>query len=32
MANNRNVTTETLSKICIALECDIGDIVEISKE
>lgn len=32
MARDRNVSTETLSKICIALGCDIGDIVELSKE
>lgn len=32
MAKNENVSTETLTKICIALDCDIADIVEMVKE
>jgi len=32
MAKNENVSTETLTKVCIALDCDIADIVEIIKE
>jgi len=32
MAKNENVSTETLEKVCIALNCDIADIVEIIKE
>lgn len=32
MSKNQNVTTETLAKVCIALNCDIADIVEIIKE
>ena len=29
MGKNGHVTTEVLSKICCALDCDIGDIMEI---
>lgn len=29
LTNDENVTTEILLKICIALECDITDILEI---
>lgn len=29
MTNNDSVTTDTLSKICIALGCNIEDIVEV---
>ncbi len=29
MGRNENVSTETLVKICTALNCDIGDIMEI---
>lgn len=29
MGKNGHVTTEVLSKICITLNCDIGDIMEI---
>ncbi|TDT71555.1 DNA-binding Xre family transcriptional regulator [Hypnocyclicus thermotrophus] len=29
MAKNQNVNTETLTKVCKALDCDISDIVEI---
>lgn len=29
LGRNENVSTESLVKICIALNCDIGDIVEI---
>lgn len=32
MAKNENVNTDTLTKVCKALECDIADIVEIVKE
>lgn len=31
LGKNENVTTEVLVKICEALECDIGDIMEIVK-
>ena len=29
MGRNGHVTTEVLQKICIALDCNIGDVVEI---
>lgn len=29
MVKNGHVTTDVLSRICLALECDIGDIMEI---
>ena len=32
MAKNKNVSTETLTKVCIALDCDIADIVEMIKD
>lgn len=32
MGKNKSVSMEVLGKICFALECDIGDIVEIIKE
>ncbi len=32
LANDENVTTETLGKICKALECNIDDIVEFISE
>lgn len=32
LGKNDNVTTDVLVKICWALECDIGDIMEIIKE
>ncbi len=32
LANDENVTTETLGKICKALECNIDDIVEFINE
>ena len=32
MSKGENVSTETLEKVCVALNCDISDIVEISKE
>lgn len=32
MGRNENVNTDILIKICIALNCDIGDIMEITKE
>lgn len=28
MSRNENVTTEVLSKVCAALECKVGDIIE----
>lgn len=31
LGKNENVTTDILLKICTALNCDIGDIVEVSK-
>lgn len=32
MAKNENINTDTLTKVCKALECDIADIVEMLKE
>ena len=32
MGRNGHVTTEVLQKICIALDCGIGDILEIKNE
>jgi len=32
MGRNENVTTEVLSRICAALNCDIGDIMEMVSE
>ncbi len=32
LGKNENVTTDVLVKICEALECDIGDIMEIVKD
>jgi DNA-binding Xre family transcriptional regulator len=32
MGKNENVNTETLTKICKALDCDISDIVEIVED
>ncbi len=32
LGKNENVTTDVLVKICAALNCDIGDIMEITKE
>ena len=32
MGRNGHVTTEVLQKICIALDCSIGDILEIKSE
>ena len=32
MGRNENVTTEVLSRICAALSCDIGDIMEMVPE
>ena len=32
LGKNQNVSTETLAKICAALQCNIEDIVEISTE
>lgn len=31
LGKNQNVTIEVLEKICLALDCDFGDIVEICK-
>ncbi len=32
LGKNENVNTDILQKICIALDCDICDIVEITKD
>jgi DNA-binding Xre family transcriptional regulator len=32
LGKNENVSTDVLEKICLALNCDIGDIVEIQEE
>ena len=32
LAKNENVNTDVLRKVCIALNCDIGDIMEIVNE
>lgn len=32
LGRNENVTTDVLVKICSALKCDIGDIMEITEE
>ena len=32
LGKNENVTTDVLVKICTALQCDIGDIVELAPE
>ena len=32
LAKNQNVNSEILIKICLTLDCDIGDIMEIIKE
>lgn len=32
MGRNENVTTEVLSRICAALKCDVGDIMEMIPE
>lgn len=32
LGKNENVTTDVLVKICTALQCDIGDIVELTKD
>ncbi len=32
LGKNENLTTDVLVKICSALECDISDIVEITKD
>ena len=32
MGNNKAVSMEVLGKICMALDCNIGDIVEVVKE
>ena len=32
LGKNENVTMDILVKICNALQCDIGDIVELTKE
>lgn len=32
LANNQNVTTDVLVKICCALHCDIGDIAEVQHQ
>ena len=32
LGKNKNVTTDVLVKICSALECDIGDIMEVLQD
>lgn len=32
LGKNENVTTDILVKICTALQCDIGDIMELTKD
>ena len=32
LAKNENVTTETIERICIALNCDVSDIMEMTNE
>ena len=32
MSKGENVTTDVLLKICVALNCDFGDIMEVVKE
>ncbi len=32
LRNNENITTETLGKICVALNCQVDDIVEFVPE
>lgn len=32
LGKNENVNTEIISKICVALNCDVGDIMEIIPE
>ncbi len=32
LAKNENVNTEIIEKICIALHCDVSDIMEITKD
>lgn len=32
MGNNQYIALDSLEKICIALKCDIGDVVEFIKE
>lgn len=32
LGKNENMTTDVLTKICVALNCDIGDIMEIQTE
>ncbi|KZL92825.1 helix-turn-helix domain-containing protein [Clostridium magnum] len=32
MSKNENISTETLTKVCKALDCDISDIVEMIKD
>lgn len=32
LAKNENVNTEIIEKICVALQCDISDIMEMTEE
>ena len=32
LGKNENVTTDVLVKICTALQCDIGDIIELTND
>ncbi len=31
LSRNKNITTDVLSKICFALECDISDVMEFKR-
>lgn len=32
LGKNERVTTDVIEKICVALKCDVGDIMEITQE
>ena len=32
LGKNENVNTEIIEKICVALQCDVGDIMEMANE
>lgn len=31
LSKNQNVTTDTLARICVALECELNDIAEVNR-
>lgn len=31
LSKNQNVTTDTLAKICVALDCELNDIAEVNR-